>query len=192
MRSIRFPALDIPRTQRVRDTFLILLLPSHWRLSQGLRQIFDRDLNGQPQFPELPVYLDLLKLQTSETPSFCKAFNEWAPLGACRVTTSPFSGWGNSKVISTHKFNDQNFCLLAAGLALLLEPNAHCLLLLVTHPWCKMLHQQKITVQTGWEPRAKSCQEHWAAGEHSLALCSVFYQPKPEQWGCRFSLESQY
>lgn len=34
------------------------------------------------------VYLE--KLQTSETPSFCKAFNEWGPLGVCRVATSSF------------------------------------------------------------------------------------------------------
>lgn len=86
------------------------------------------------------------------------------------------SGWGNSKVISTHKFNDQNFCLLAAGLALLLEPNAHCLLLLVTHSWCKMLHQQKSLCKLAGSPGPGAARStDWAAGEHSLACaqCSV-------------------
>lgn len=52
-------ALCIPRTQWVRYTFSILLLPNHWRP----RLILDRDWNNKSQFPCLSAYPDILKLR---------------------------------------------------------------------------------------------------------------------------------
>lgn len=100
MRRCPSSALCVPRTQRVRYTFLILLLPNH----QRPRRIFDRDWNSKPQFPCLSVYLDILKLRNRTRSlllqSLYQASTAWTVKGP---QTTASAGSCNSKVISTHK-----------------------------------------------------------------------------------------
>lgn len=146
--------------------------------------MFDRDWNGKPQFPELAVYLDILKRQTRvKYPPSAKPLMSEHHLECAGSPHHRSSGWGNSEVISTHKFNDQNFCLLAAGLALLPEP-----MHVVCFCWWHILNAKCcinknhcaswLGAQGKELPGALGC---WRA-QPGLVLIA-FFQPKPAEVG---------